>query len=258
MKLGFPLSRLRRRRSHPARQRLRPRRLIFQSLEPRQLLSDVPLFANGVNYAISPVSSTETTGEKPQSKVWQHDGHWWAVIPTDLGTWLWQLDQQTWNPHLQLSSRTNVQADVKPLGDEAHILLFGGTTSELISIEYVYGDTPAYQLWEESPTPVTVTLSSGVETATLDIDSTSRMWIASDASSTVEVRYSDYPYTSFSPPITIGTGISSDDIAAVKSLPTGEVGVLWSNQNVERFVYRYHLDGAAPDQWSTAARPAPR
>ena len=95
-----------------------------------------------------------------------------------------------------------------------------------------------------------VTLSSGVETATLDIDSAQRMWIASDAGSTVNVRYSDYPYVSFSSPITVGAGITSDDIAAVTSLPGGQIGVLWSDQNSERFVYSYHIDGAAPNDWS--------
>ena len=150
MKLGFLLSKSRRKRARQTRnlQRQRcARRLTFQSLESRQLLTGIPLFESGVTLPISPISSTETSGEKPQSKVWEHDDQWWAVIPDDSGTWLWQLEQQSWNPVLQLSSRTDIQADVKPLGDLAHILLFGGTSSELVTLEYNAADPAGYQPW---------------------------------------------------------------------------------------------------------------
>ena len=151
MKLGFTLPKSRRKR---ARNRIRPRRrLSFQSLESRQLLSGVPLFSEGVNYSLSPIDATESSGEKPQSKVWQYDDQWWAVIPTGTGTGLWQLEQQTWNPVLQLSERTDVQADVKPLNVEAHILLFGGTSSQLVSLEYNDADS-TYQPWSAYPSTV--------------------------------------------------------------------------------------------------------
>ncbi len=250
MRLGIPFSKSRqtpRRTKNHLRKRC-ARRLTFQPLESRQLLTVVPLFESGVTLPLETINSTETTGEKPQSKVWQHDDKWWAVLPQDSGTWLWRLESQAWNPVLQLSSRTGVQADVKPLNDQAHVLLFGGVSSELVSLAYDEADPAGYhQMWAG---PVPVSLSSGVETATLDIDSDQRMWIASDANNTVEVRYSDFPYANFSAPITVGSGINSDDISVITSLPTGQIGVLWSNQPDERFVFRYHVDGTAPDQWS--------
>lgn len=27
---------------------------------------------------LEPLNISENTGEKPQSKLWSHDGHWWA------------------------------------------------------------------------------------------------------------------------------------------------------------------------------------
>ena len=36
--------------------------------------------------SINTVSALESSGEKPQSKVWIHDSNWWAVIPTSTGT----------------------------------------------------------------------------------------------------------------------------------------------------------------------------
>ena len=52
-------------------------------------------------YATIPVSAG--TGEKPQSKAWEHAGSWWAVLPSSTlaqpGTWLWRQNaDQTWTP----------------------------------------------------------------------------------------------------------------------------------------------------------------
>jgi CheY-like chemotaxis protein len=82
----------------------------------------------------------------------------------------------------------------------------------------------------------------GVETATIDVDSQGRLWLASDGTTTVAVRYSDPPYSSWSGPITLATGISTDDISVVTALPNGTVGVLWSNQSTQRFGFRAHVD----------------
>src|SRR4026208_1608079 len=45
--------------------------------------------------ALTPLVLSQTTGEKPQSKVWRNDGRWWAVLPSTAvsptGTWLWRL-----------------------------------------------------------------------------------------------------------------------------------------------------------------------
>ena len=62
-----------------------------------------------------PVSAN--TGEKPQSKVWQYGGAWWAVLPTSAvspgpGTWLWRLDGTSWTSVLKLSDNTDTHADI--------------------------------------------------------------------------------------------------------------------------------------------------
>jgi hypothetical protein len=101
-----------------------------------------------------------------------------------------------------------------------------------------------------------VTLDVGVETATIDIDSTGRMWLASDASTSINVRYSDFPYQSWSAPVEVASGVSTDDIAAVIALPDRTIGVLWSNQVTQRFGFRVHADGAPPEAWSADEVPA--
>jgi hypothetical protein len=196
------------------------------------------------------------TGEKPQSKVWQNRGTWWAVLASTSvspsGTWLWRFDGSGWTNVLQLTSDATLRADAKRVGDVTHILLHG-PKPVLVSVQYDSA-TNGYRPWASRPTLTPLSMS-GSETATIDIDSRGRMWLAYDTSSTVRVQYSDAPYTTFSSPITLASGITTDDIAAVTAMP-GRVGVMWSNQNTKRFGFRTHADGAGASSWTTDEVPA--
>jgi Planctomycete extracellular len=223
------------------------RRLTYESLESRQLLSAV---------ALQSLSVSENTGEKPQSKIWEHAGQWWTVMPSSSGTWVFRLDGTSWTPTQQISTINSVHADVKSVGDLAHVLLFDGTSSQLATLQYDAGPDNRFEPWSLRPQLVNVPLSSGVETATIDIDSTGRMWVASDVTDTIEVRYSDGLYDTWSAPITVASGIKSDDISTITAMPGNKIGVLWSNQNTKRFGFRVHQDGAAADAWSADELPA--
>jgi hypothetical protein len=223
------------------------RTLGMERLEDRQMLSITTL---------QNISTSQDTGEKPQSKMFEYAGQWWTVMPNSTGTWVFRLDGTSWTPTQQITTNRSVHADVKVVGDLAHVLLYGGSSSQLATLQYDSGPDNRFEPWSLRPQLVNVALSSGVETATLDVDSTGRMWIASDASSTVEVRYSDGLYTSFSAPITVASGISSDDISAVIAMPGNKLGVFWSNQSTDRFGFRVHSDGDAPGVWSADERPA--
>ena len=201
---------------------------------------------------LNPISVTENTGEKPESKLWQNGGHWWSVMPDSSGTWIWRLDGSTWNHVRQLSTQNSFHADVLSQGTIAQILLFDSSSTQLATVEYVAAGAGSYSFWSHRQSLTSVGLSSSAETATIAVDSTGRLWVASDVSTTVEVRYSDGDYSSFSSPITIGSGISTDDISDITMLPDGSVGVLWSNQNSKRFYFRTHQAGADAAAWSTA------
>ncbi|MBK8784602.1 MAG: tandem-95 repeat protein [Anaerolineales bacterium] len=204
--------------------------------------------------------ATASTGEKPQSKVWQHDGIWWAVFPTNAsgassaGTWLWRLQGTTWIEELKLSNATNTKADVKTSGDVAHILLYAGTTTQLVSAEY---NGASYVTWSGRAAPSNISLANS-EIATIDIDSTGRMWLATenDATGQIVAYYSDSPYSTWSAPVTIATGVNNDDIATIIAMPSNQIGILWSNQNTQRFGFRIHNDGAAPGTWAADEVPA--
>src|SRR5690606_35263208 len=111
------------------------------------------------------------------------------------------------------------------------------------------------KLWSRRTSTVGLTMDQGAEKATIDIDGTGRMWLASAGVSTINVRWSDSPYTNWSPQITLATGVDDDDICAVITMP-GKIGLLWSNQTTNRFGFRTHQDGADPGNWSKDEVPA--
>ena len=211
-------------------------------------------------------AGTATTGEKPMSKVWNYSGKWWSVFPantgvTSAGSWLWRLDGTTWTPVLKLSTSTTSKADVKPagspVGSVVHILLYNGSTADLASVQYSSG---TYVAWTSRPGLTSVSLPSS-ETATIDIDSTGRMWLNSQhdvtGSRDIIMYDSASPYSSWNGPNIIGTGtLVGDDISVVTALPNNTVGVLWANENTHRFVFRYHKDGDPNTTWSTEELPA--
>ncbi len=226
-------------RAHHAR-----RNLAFESLERREMLAVSALTDFNVN---------ANTGEKPQSKVWEYNDQWYSVMPDSSGTWVWKLNGSQWSKDLQLTSTNGYQADVKVEGNLAHVFLFNGSSSRLATIEYDHGSDDRYEMWSLRPSLVNVAISSNAETAVIELDSTGRMWVAYDTSNAIEARYADVgnQYSSWSSPITVVSGIKSDDIGSIVAMPNGSIGVMASNQNSKRFEFRTHQDGTDPYLWST-------
>ncbi|MEJ8800545.1 LamG-like jellyroll fold domain-containing protein [Pontibacter sp. H249] len=203
---------------------------------------------------LNAVAVSTDTGEKPQAKVWAYAGKHWAILPNSSGTYLWRLDGNTWTSILRLSTKTSSKADCKVVGNTVHIVLFQGPSSELVSVEYSTS-SGMYELWSRRTSTVGLSLKSGTEAATIDIDGSGRMWLAYDGTSDINVRWSDSPYTTWSSPIVLASNVKDDDICAITAMP-GKIGVLWSNQNSKRFGFKVHTDGAAPSSWSSDEVPA--
>jgi hypothetical protein len=113
----------------------------------------------------------------------------------------------------------------------------------------------SYRLWSRRPTRVTLPFDLHAESATLAVDGRGRMWIASAAFSDVNVRWSDAPYSTWSDTLHLAEGVSDDDICSLVPMP-GKIGLLWSNQNTQRFGFKIHNDGADPRSWSADEAPA--
>lgn len=211
-------------------------------------------------FELAPIPVSASTGKKPQSKVWHHDGRWWAVLPSDAvvpaGTWLWRLEEDdSWTNVLQLSSSTEAKADALRAGDLAHILLHG-EVSELVSLVHA-PDEQNYRRWEARPRNTPIPLP-GSETATIALDSTGRMWLATESGTSIHVHHADAPYRLFEGPVILAEDIDKGDISAITAMPDGTVGVLWSDQTRRRFGFRLHVDGSPPDEWLPDEAPASR
>src|SRR5262245_18453028 len=221
--------------------------LFMERLERRDLLTAVQE-TNDFNI-------TGNVGEKPENKVWEYAGKWWSVLSDTTGSYVWRLDGLTWQNVFQLSNSTSVKADVKVVGDVAHVLIENDLNTKLSSIQYVPA-TDTYKFWDVRPATVDISLATGVEAATIDIDSTGRMWTAyDDDTHKIQARYSDFPYSTWSSPIALATNVTDDDISSVTVLP-GKIGVMWSNQTTDRFGFRTHIDGTDPNTWTADEVPA--
>jgi hypothetical protein len=212
--------------------------------------------------SITPVSTTVTTGEKPQSKVWLYDAIWWAVFSDDTGVWISRLDNDHWTHVLNLSTNPNVKADYELQDDGAvvHILLFDGANSQLTSVEYDTEAPDGYQPWSSRTTPVDVPVSSEAETATIALNTAGRLWVAFDTDTKIRVVYSDAAdnFSTWSSPVDIASGVDPDEICAIATFTdnTGaKTGVIWSDQNNQVFGFVTNQDGTDPTSWSTDEEP---
>ncbi|MEI6945623.1 T9SS type A sorting domain-containing protein [Paraflavisolibacter sp. H34] len=205
---------------------------------------------------IAPLPIASHTGQKPQSKVWSYAGKWWTVLSTYEGTKVYRLDGASWTEIIRVASSKNAKADVQVVGSVVHMLLFrgGSSNSYLVSLEYD-PVTGKYKLWSKRSQNMTIVFEEDTETATMTLDGNGRMWIASDGTSEINMRWSDSPYTTWSAPVVIATGIGTDDICAVTTLP-GKIGVMWSNQLTQRFGFRTHTNGTDPALWTVDELPA--
>ncbi|MFC1526748.1 hypothetical protein ACFL6X_08075, partial [Candidatus Latescibacterota bacterium] len=211
--------------------------------------------ASSAPLPLESLTASAHTGDKPQSKVWHSAGCWWAVLPDTTGTWIWRLDGTAWRQELRLAPWTDTFADVLAVGDSAHVLLYRGEESVLVSA-CLTQPGPGYRPLAAGAGPTPLRLEPGGETATIDLDGAGRMWLASDTRDKIVVRWADPPYTRWQGPHALAEGVAADDICLVRSLPDGSVAVLWSNQNTRHFGFRTHAAGADPTEWTPDERPA--
>jgi len=215
-----------------------------------------PAFSSITTLNPIPIGSIDTQ-HKPQAKTWTYAGKWWCAIPPGSGgTWIFRLDGTTWTPILRISTGGR-RVDCWVVGDLVHVLMFKGSGANAIATVQYDPGTNTYKAGSGRPTPTSVSFPTGVESATLTIDGTGRMWVAADAVNDIFVWWSDSPYNNntWSAAINVATGISSDDICAVTKLQ-GKIGVFWSNQNTGLFGFKTHTDGANPTTWSADEIPA--
>jgi hypothetical protein len=239
----------------------------------RTASATVVLPAGYADYKYNDAAKTPT-GEKPQSKLWYHDGRWWAdMVAPDGLHYIYYLDipTQTWmKTTTTLDTRTKTKSDC--LWDGAHLYVAsgGGSVSTGSDLEgklfrYSYNaSTKTYAL--DAGFPVTIR-NGGAETLVLDKDTTGKLWITYTQSNKVWINRSTTadnawnPAAAFNPPNASGetasASVDQDDISTLVAYD-GKIGLLWSKHSTAggvdanaSFYFAYRSDGAPDTTWQT-------
>ena len=254
----------------------RPRRRPKPSLRRRGLLASAALAVCGVvaSMAVAPgagaavgvpvtyddfsyATAVKTPSEnKPQSKLWYTDGAWWSLMvsPADSRVHIFELRaDHTWrDTGSQVDDRLNSTGDA--LWDTATKTLTVASreaASNLAVNRFTY--SPAGRSWTRAAGfPVSVNTGGGSESATLDKDSTGRLWVTYTRASKVWVAHSDpsgLTWTAGFNPNVPDVSIKSDDISAIIAFQ-GQIGLMWSDQASTAFRFARHRDGDPDDVWA--------
>lgn len=192
-----------------------------------------------------------STGEKPQSKIWYHDGSYWAVLQGSSGLAFYEKVGTAWQlktfANAVLTSSGN--ADVKWNGTELFVLNYAATPR---LFKYTYATTT--RAWVlVSGFPVSLPNPTDSETMVLEQDSTGRLWTTAEGGGNINVYYSTSAdhRTWVTTPVVLRTGVNIDDISSIVAFGGNKVGVFWSDQTRWEFGFRFHNDTDAPGTWST-------
>jgi hypothetical protein len=190
------------------------------------------------------------TGEKPQSKLWFHDGSFWAVVQGPEGVAIYERIGTAW---VRANSMDGIlgptgQADVKWDGTHLFVLLYANNPQ---LFKYTWDGT--LRIWNlVTGFPVAVPRPSGAETMVLELDSTGRLWATAEGAERVAVYYTtSADHRTWSGSMTLQSGISTDDISSVVAFGGDRIGVFWSDQVRDEFGFRIHHDGADPAVWDS-------
>lgn len=192
----------------------------------------------------------KATAQKPESKLWYHDGIWWATLyGADIRAHhIHRLDMatQVWvDTGVAVDERARSRQDVLWTGETLYMVSrYDGAPAEARLLRYHYvAEAQAWTLDPGFPVPIS---GGGTESMTIAKDSSGALWIAYTLNGQVWANQSlgdDATWGDpFVVPVAEGTSVSLDDIAGVQVLP-GAMGVFWSNQITEKFYFAVHADG---------------
>jgi hypothetical protein len=218
-------------------------------------------------------SASAPTADKPQSKLWFHDGRWWGVL-FNSATRRFEIygfnrgsqDTNAWtSTGTVVEDRRTSQSDARMSGSKLYVVthLKAGSTNANTAITFKrYGYTAG-----SAPGTGTYTLETSrtvrnkaVESATVDRDSTGKLWMTWTEDNgagrrAVFVTHTQATDTDFVTPYVLpaanADNLGGDDISTLVA-SGGKIGVLYSNQTTAELQFATHLDTEANDRaWTT-------
>ena len=190
------------------------------------------------------------TRDKAQSKLWFHDGAWWATMinPYYGEVHIFELRDGVWaDTGTFVDGRANSNADVVWTGSMLYVAS-RTSTGELLLQRYTYGPGRAWTAVDPSAQRIA---SGGGQSLTIAVDSQDRVWATWVIQGRVWIASTDPGGTGWGTPVNPagGDGAHDDDAAAITEIDGG-IGVLWSNQETESFQWVSRQDSDPVDQWA--------
>lgn len=202
------------------------------------------------------------TADKPQSKLWYAYGSWWGLLVERDGAEsdgsngatvrIFQLDDTSldgWrDTGVVVDARLNSTADVLWDGDTLYVAS-RAPDSDLRVSHFTYD--AAGEEWSLAGAVETVG-SGGPESVSIAKDSTGRLWITYTKGDRVWVAHTtvgDRRWGAAYAPAAPDTTITGDDISSVVSFDDS-IGVMWSDQESDRYTFAVHTDGDPDGVWS--------
>jgi hypothetical protein len=210
------------------------------------------------------------TGEKPESKLWWHDGMWWGslfnaaegvyqIYRYDTGSHNWVTTGTAIDPRLE--SRADVLWDGAKLYIVSHIKQENPSQVNeewawLFRYSYDAG-AKTYNL--DGGFPVQAVNQDKTETLVIDKDSAGRLWVTYVSREQDSNQYQVYVNSSQDDGLTWGAPfvlpldqaavtVHRDDISSLIAFSDQggpKIGVMWSNQLTDKFYFAIHPDNVA-------------
>lgn len=216
-----------------------------------------------------PASLRPPTGDKAESKLWFHDGRWWALMFNDVTrtTRIYRLEgeKQIWeDTGAVVDDRFHARGDALWDGQKLYVVTSTTYSSDwerpptddavqagsalLLRFSYL-PDEKSYLLDPGFPTQVRAGSSESINLAK---DSTGQLWVTYTRSGQVFVNRTIGADDQWGEPFVVpspAATVDSDDTSALVAFGGDRVGVLWSNQRERAFFFAVHDDTAADDAW---------
>jgi hypothetical protein len=213
------------------------------------------------------------SADKPESKLWYHDGRWWADMWDDASAdyhimWLNRADNSWVDTGVAVDERMTSSSDALWDGQKLYIATHifrdtneasaAGRPSRLYRYSY-NTSSRTFSLDAGFPTVINDVSS---EALTIDKDSTGKLWATwtqvtgtgPTATAQVYVNSTNGTDGTWGTPMVVPTtgganpDVAPDDVSAIVSF-RGRVGVLWSNQLDQKVYWSMRQDNDVRETW---------
>ena len=224
--------------------------------------------------------TTVPTAEKPQSKLWQHDGLWWGVLyrttPGGGNFYINQFDPatQSWiDTGVPVDTRGNVHVDALSDGDRLYVASSSVSSNATLdrSVKFwQYGYDAATKTYAvDAGFPVDIA-DGQITAAVIAKDGTGVLWATFVLNGQVMVTHNSAatPQTWVAPYVLpVGSAANAlaepeGDESSIVQLDGNKVGIMWSNQNVAdtatqptHMYWSTHTDGTDDQAWTLTTAP---